>query len=50
VMNPTGIPMSRTRPKTDVNHGPRTGLFHRFGGTGPSSRTAFILEAHTMAH
>ena len=49
-MNSTGIPMSRTTPKTDVNHGPRTGLFHRFGETGPSSRPDFIREAHTTEH
>ena len=32
-MNSIGIPTSRTTPKTEVSHGPRTGLRHRSGET-----------------
>ena len=37
-MNSIGIPTSRTIPKTEVSHGPRTGLRQRSGESGPPSR------------
>jgi hypothetical protein len=36
-MNSIGIPTSRTTPKTEVSHGPRTGLRQRSRGNGAPS-------------